>query len=143
MIESAKVPVRPVRSDSRRVLLAVCAGRFVSLNTRSQCPRFLLSERLAGLIKGRQKKKERRKKKEKKRREERERRAGGEAAAAITITITTMRLTTLKRKEEAHEDEIWAVAWNPRKNEAGLGENDDGKKELLTGSVDESCKVWR
>ena len=118
----------------------------VSLNTRSQCPRFLLSARLVGLIKGRQKKKERREKREERRekREERRerRRAGGEAAAANTITITTMRLTTLKRKEEAHEDEIWAVAWNPRKNEAGLGEN-DGKKELLTGSVDESCKVWR
>ena len=99
---------------------------------------------------GRKKKREERREKREERREKREerrerrerRRAGGEAAAANTITITTMRLTTLKRKEEAHEDEIWAVAWNPRKNEAGLGEN-DGKKELLTGSVDESCKVWR
>ena len=47
----------------------------VSLNTRSQCPRFLLSARLVGLIKGRQKKKERREKREE-RREKREKKSG-------------------------------------------------------------------
>ena len=40
-----------------------------------------------------------------------------------------MRLTTLQREQNAHEDNIWAVGWTSK----------DG---LLTGSVDESCKQW-
>lgn len=40
-----------------------------------------------------------------------------------------MRLSLLQRKE-AHEDSVWAAAWAP------------GSNTLVTGSVDESIKLW-
>lgn len=40
-----------------------------------------------------------------------------------------MRLTTLQREQNAHDDNIWAVKWTSRGG-------------LLTGSVDECCKLW-
>ena len=41
-----------------------------------------------------------------------------------------MRLSLLQRKENAHEDSVWAAAWAP------------GSNTLVTGSVDESVKLW-
>ena len=42
-----------------------------------------------------------------------------------------MRLSLLQRQEQAHEDSVWAVAWSPASN------------TLVTGSVDESVKLWQ
>ena len=41
-----------------------------------------------------------------------------------------MRLSLLQKLENAHDDSVWTAAWAP-----------DGT--LVTGSVDESAKVWR
>ena len=42
-----------------------------------------------------------------------------------------MRLSLLHRLENAHEDSVWAAAWAPTSN------------TLVTGSVDESVKLWQ
>jgi WD repeat-containing protein 61 len=42
-----------------------------------------------------------------------------------------MRLSLLQRQENAHDDSVWAAAWSPTDN------------TLVTGSVDESVKLWR
>lgn len=42
-----------------------------------------------------------------------------------------MRLSLLQQQENAHEDSVWAAAWAP-----------DGST-LVTGSVDESVKLWQ
>mmetsp|Transcript_32157 Transcript_32157/g.69370 ORF Transcript_32157/g.69370 Transcript_32157/m.69370 type:complete len:328 (+) Transcript_32157:125-1108(+) len=49
-----------------------------------------------------------------------------------------MRLTTLHQQQDAHGDNVWACKWVP----GGEGE-DGGHCRLLTGSVDETCKLWR
>lgn len=41
-----------------------------------------------------------------------------------------MRLSLLHRLENAHDDSVWAAAWAP------------GSNVLVTGSVDESVKLW-
>lgn len=41
-----------------------------------------------------------------------------------------MRLSLLQKLDEAHEDSVWTVTWIP------------GSKKLVTGSVDETAKVW-
>lgn len=41
-----------------------------------------------------------------------------------------MRLTRTLKVDDAHEDAVWCVAWAP------------GGRSLVTGSVDESVKVW-
>lgn len=41
-----------------------------------------------------------------------------------------MRLTTLRQQADAHSDGIWSAAWVPNST------------ALLTGSVDESVKLW-
>jgi hypothetical protein len=42
-----------------------------------------------------------------------------------------MRLSLLQRLEDAHDDSVWAAAWAPNSN------------TLVTGSVDESVKLWQ
>ena len=42
-----------------------------------------------------------------------------------------MRLSLLQRAENAHDDSVWACAWAPSSN------------VLVTGSVDESAKLWQ
>lgn len=42
-----------------------------------------------------------------------------------------MRLSLLHRLEQAHEDSIWTAAWAA------------GSNVLVTGSVDESVKLWQ
>ncbi|KAF6164762.1 hypothetical protein GIB67_041014 [Kingdonia uniflora] len=46
-----------------------------------------------------------------------------------------MKLAGLKSIENAHEDSIWAAAWVPA--------TDARPPLLLTGSLDESVKLWR
>ena len=41
-----------------------------------------------------------------------------------------MRLTLLKKVDDAHDDSVWALAWIP------------GSNEIITGSVDETAKTW-
>lgn len=41
-----------------------------------------------------------------------------------------MRLTTLRKQGQAHEEGVWSCAWVP------------GSDQLLTGSLDETVKVW-
>ena len=41
-----------------------------------------------------------------------------------------MRLTRTLKLDDAHEDAVWCCAWVP------------GTRTLVTGSVDESVKVW-
>ena len=47
-----------------------------------------------------------------------------------------MRLTRTLKVDDAHEDAVWCCAWAPSKS----GGNDTS--ELVTGSVDETVKVW-
>ena len=42
-----------------------------------------------------------------------------------------MRLSLLQKQDQAHEDSVWAAAWAP------------GSNTLVTGSVDESVKLWQ
>ena len=42
-----------------------------------------------------------------------------------------MRLSLLQKLENAHDDSVWTVAWAPASN------------TLITGSVDESVKLWQ
>ncbi|PRW33530.1 WD repeat-containing 61 [Chlorella sorokiniana] len=42
-----------------------------------------------------------------------------------------MRLSLLQKQENAHDDSVWACAWAP------------GSNTLVTGSVDESVKLWQ
>ena len=42
-----------------------------------------------------------------------------------------MRLSLLQKQENAHDDSVWACAWAP------------GSNSLVTGSVDESVKLWQ
>lgn len=42
-----------------------------------------------------------------------------------------MRLSLLQKQESAHDDSVWAAAWAPTGN------------TLVTGSVDESVKLWQ
>lgn len=42
-----------------------------------------------------------------------------------------MRLQLLEKREGAHEDSIWAATWA------------EGSNKLLTGSADETVKVWQ
>ena len=39
-------------------------------------------------------------------------------------------MSLLHKQEDAHEDALWCVAWRP------------GGKSFITGSVDETVKVW-
>lgn len=41
-----------------------------------------------------------------------------------------MRVSLLNKVEDAHEDALWCVAWQP------------DSRSLITGSVDETVKVW-
>jgi WD repeat-containing protein 61 len=41
--------------------------------------------------------------------------------------------SVLARKEQAHDDGIWALAWSTC---------DDGQEYIITGSVDNNVKVW-
>ena len=41
-----------------------------------------------------------------------------------------MRLSLLQKLDNAHEDSVWTAAWAP------------GSNLLITGSVDETAKVW-
>ena len=41
-----------------------------------------------------------------------------------------MRLSLLQKLDNAHEDSVWAASWAP------------GSNRLVTGSVDETVKVW-
>jgi WD repeat-containing protein 61 len=42
-----------------------------------------------------------------------------------------MRLSLLHKADNAHEDSVWTVGWAP------------GSDILVTGSVDESVKLWK
>ena len=44
--------------------------------------------------------------------------------------ILVMRLQLVQKVENAHEDSIWTVSWVP------------GKKQFVTGSVDENVNIW-
>lgn len=44
-----------------------------------------------------------------------------------------MRLSLLQKVEGAHDDSVWAAAWAPG----------DASGVLVTGSVDESVKLWQ
>lgn len=46
-----------------------------------------------------------------------------------------MKLAGLKSIENAHEDSVWAVTWVPS--------TESRPPLLLTGSLDESVKIWR
>jgi WD40 repeat protein len=47
-----------------------------------------------------------------------------------------MKLTLLGKQENAHEDGIWSAAWAPSSADTPAG-------LLVTGSVDESVKLWQ
>ena len=51
-----------------------------------------------------------------------------------------MRLTRTLKVDDAHEDAVWCCAWAPQSKEGG-GDS-SGNSELVTGSVDETVKVW-
>jgi WD40 repeat protein len=42
-----------------------------------------------------------------------------------------MRLSLLHKLEDAHDDSVWTVSWTPSSN------------IIVTGSVDESVKLWQ
>lgn len=42
-----------------------------------------------------------------------------------------MRLSLIQRLEGAHDDSVWSAAWSPKED------------VLVTGSVDESVKLWQ
>ena len=46
-----------------------------------------------------------------------------------------MKLSSLKQLEKAHDDGVWAAAWAPA--------TEASPQLLLTGSVDETVKIWR
>lgn len=48
-----------------------------------------------------------------------------------------MRLTRTLKVDDAHEDAVWCCAWAPSKSGSG-----SDTSELVTGSVDETVKVW-
>lgn len=47
-----------------------------------------------------------------------------------SLDIRAMRLQLVQKVENAHEDSIWTVSWVP------------GKKQFVTGSVDENVNIW-
>jgi WD repeat-containing protein 61 len=49
-----------------------------------------------------------------------------------------MRLTRTLKVDDAHEDAVWCCAWAPPKKKGDSSSN----SELVTGSVDETVKVW-
>jgi WD repeat-containing protein 61 len=50
-----------------------------------------------------------------------------------------MRLTRTLKVDDAHEDAVWCCVWAPSKGEGG---GESSSTELVTGSVDETVKVW-
>ena len=52
-----------------------------------------------------------------------------------------MRLTRTLKVDDAHEDAVWCCAWAPSKSGGGKSSNSNNY-ELVTGSVDETVKVW-
>ncbi len=52
-----------------------------------------------------------------------------------------MRLTRTLKVDDAHEDAVWCCAWAPSKDGGGSS-GSSSTSELVTGSVDETVKVW-
>lgn len=55
--------------------------------------------------------------------------------AGCTFSVVKMKLAGLKSVENAHDDSIWAAAW--------VAETEDRQALLLTGSLDETVRMWR